>query len=165
MTTTISINTSVSDIVADLDAAKAGIADVLRTGTYTDRDLLHLVATFSGVGEDIDVVIGDLDPLDVETLLLMDTGLDTVVLWRWQLAVRHGLGMLAARSRDAQAAAESLVSGVDARTHVVRSGETLQAIALRYLGDWREWTRIATLNDLAPGQPASGTVLTIPPRR
>lgn len=52
---------------------------------------------------------------------------------------------------------------VQVRKHTVRSGDTLQSIAARLMGDWRQWPRIAETNDLDPASSLTvGTELTIP---
>lgn len=51
------------------------------------------------------------------------------------------------------------------RTHVVRSGETLQSIARDDLGDWTLWGDIATANGLDPGAALTvGSELLLPAR-
>jgi nucleoid-associated protein YgaU len=59
------------------------------------------------------------------------------------------------------------VSEADAalRRHVFAATDTLSGLADRYLGDWREWRRIARRNLIAdPRRIEPGTVLIIPQR-
>lgn len=165
MPTSKSINAAVASLTADLATVGEVLTTALQTGTQTDRQLQHVIATLAGLLEDLADIRTDLDALDVTDLQLLPDAKDTIILWTWERGVRRELVRLNARIRQVQATASSLVTGQDSQTHVVRSGETLQTIAAKHLGDWREWPRIAALNKLAPGQPASGTVLTIPPRR
>lgn len=49
------------------------------------------------------------------------------------------------------------------RTHTVKRGDTLSGIAVKYLGSWKRYTEIATLNGIRdPNRVPVGTVLKIP---
>lgn len=52
---------------------------------------------------------------------------------------------------------------VQVRKHIVHSGDTLQSIAARLMGDWRHWPKIADTNNLDPASPLTvGAELVIP---
>ena len=51
------------------------------------------------------------------------------------------------------------------RRHVWNATDTLSGLADKYLGDWREWRRIARRNQIAdPRRIETGTLLIIPQR-
>jgi hypothetical protein len=58
----------------------------------------------------------------------------------------------------------SLQRPIRQRTHIVREGDTLQALAKLYLGDFSRWTEIADANDLDSTTLVTGSVLKIPRR-
>lgn len=87
----------------------------------------------------------------------MPDGARTLAAWRWRLATRHALGVVAGVALDAGRGAELLDVAEAGSSVVVRRGDTLQSIAGRELGDWREWPRILDANPSPePGTLASG---------
>ena len=83
----------------------------------------------------------------------------------WERNLRRALVTLARVARLLAETVVVLVEGAKHRTYVVRSIDSLQSIARDYLGDWREWPRIAELNGLDPGPLTAGMVLTLPDKR
>jgi nucleoid-associated protein YgaU len=85
-------------------------------------------------------------------------------LWLWERELRRRVQAVLRDAQDLLSIIGDLLDGVQVVRHRVRDGDTLQSIATRYLGSWQEWPRIASANGLEPGQPAAGTLLTIPTR-
>lgn len=153
------------DISDRFATAHAAIADALSAGTATAAQLGAVDAALAGIQADVTSLRAELDAVDVTAYQVYPDAEVTLRLWTWERGLRHQLGLLRAGMVSARAAAQQLIAGQRRDMYVVRSGDTLQAIAARFLGDWREWTRIADANELEPGQPAAGTVLILPPKR
>lgn len=147
--------------------ASLGLAETaLLAGTSTSRDLLGLQATLVGYQEDCAAFRADLDATDVTELLVVETGDRVITLWLAERGLRRGLVTLSGKLRESQELVDQLVSGRRRLTHVVRSGDTLQRIAARYLGSWQEWPRLLDANPtISAGSLPSGTVLVIPEKR
>lgn len=155
------------DVVAVTDAVSAGLAtvvDALAAGAETTAQIRTTVATLTGAAADVRAIRADLDTLDVEAEQLYDDAAVTLALWTWERGVRWSLTSLDASIRTTLPIADELLRGRSELQHVVRAGETLQSIAARYLGDWREWPRLAAHNSVDPAGVATGTVLLIPSR-
>ncbi|MCI0347513.1 MAG: LysM peptidoglycan-binding domain-containing protein [Chloroflexi bacterium] len=152
-------------IAAGVAETIAGIEGALRGGTYTARQLGNLRASLTGYRDDIVDLRAELDDTDVADFQLYEDGAVTIRLWQWERALRHSLVVLAPQVRAAETVATRLVAGRADQVYVSRSGDTLQRIAARFLGDWREWTRIADANGLGAGELPSGSTIVIPPRR
>lgn len=160
---------SLFDIAADVADVLARASDVLdeaapaiESGDWTAPKVGSLRASASSIRADIQRVRVDLDSVDVAGFQRVPNAVGLLELWIWERETRRALVLLGDELRQADEAAETWQQGQRQRVHVVRSGETLQAIAAKYLGDWKEWHRIAAANDLEPGQVPSGTVLVIP---
>lgn len=148
-----------------LGEASTSVAEVARAGTSSDRDLRHVVAEIDGARADVRGVRRDLDVTDVSALVKGADAGAKLQAWLWERGLRRQAIAVERRAAQAQALAERLLEGWDEVTHVVRSGETLQAIAQKRLGDWKEWRRLATYNAVQPADLTAGTVLRIPPKR
>ncbi|WP_298516643.1 LysM peptidoglycan-binding domain-containing protein [uncultured Nocardioides sp.] len=159
------VNAALGSLTQTAQETTAAVAGALRSGTYTPRQVGHLRATLQGLADDAWEIRHGLDAGDVTRWQLTDRADDTIALWTWERTVRKQLVRFQGQVRKVDEVALQLSTGRRQQTHMVRSGETLQALAARYLGAWTEWPRIAEANGLAPGQPASGTVLVIPDRR
>lgn len=83
----------------------------------------------------------------------------------WERDMRHAL---VRADGAADAVREALVIEARGRRrlrHVIRHGDTLHSLAVRYLGAWSEWTRIAAHNGIGPADElVAGAVLEIPDR-
>jgi nucleoid-associated protein YgaU len=155
----------VREVSTGATSAAVAAGTTIAEGTYTTASLGNVRATLTGFRGDIAEVRAELDALDVRDFIVHETGERVIALWTWERTVRHHLVRLDETLRRSVDTAETVALGIRRRTHVVRAGETLQAIAGRLLGDWREWTRIAEANGLTHGAVAAGTVLDIPDRR
>ena len=156
------------DVVAVTDgvtAATGNVTAALLTGTATHAQLGSLRAALTGYRADIDAIRADLDATDVEDFLLYDDGAVLIRLWAWERAVRNALIVLAPKVRAAETVAVRLVAGSTREVYVSKSGDTLQSIAAKFLGNWREWPKIADANGITAGALASGTRLVIPPKK
>lgn len=153
------------DLSAGLSAAFASVQTALSTDTATPAQLSALRADFTGYRADLSAIRADLDATDVADFQLYDDGAVLLTLWVWERDTRHDLAMLAPKVRAAETVAARLVAGSARDVYVTRSGDTLQKLATRFLGDWKEWPRIAEANGLSGGTVESGTRITIPPRR
>lgn len=137
----------------------------LETGA-TNPTWRHLRAAFAGYRAEVDDLRRDLDPLEMGDFLLGDDGAALLQLWTWERGVRAGLRRLARQLRAAEDLAEQLDTGPAARTVVVKSGETWQALAARELGDWKAWPLLLAANpELAVDGLTPGATLTVPERR
>jgi len=152
-----------------LDGARTTLTaaqTAVQAGTASTRDLLGLQASVVGYQEDCASLRADLDSTDVTDLLVVETGDRVIALWAAERSLRRGLVVLSGQLRQAQDVVDQLVSGRRRLTHVVRSGETLQRIAARYLGSWQEWPRLLDANpSISADSLPSGTVLVIPEQR
>ena len=82
----------------------------------------------------------------------------------WVYDTRRSLYALRAALVDTLASVDAILRGiVPTRRHTVVSGDTLEQLAQRYLGDWSLWARLADHNRLEPGADlTAGTVLDLP---
>ncbi len=89
-----------------------------------------------------------------------------IALWKWERSTRRAFVGLDDAARKTAEVARLLEEGAGPVLVVARSGDTLQSLAARHLGDWRAWPRLLEANPgLAPGAVPSGTVLQVPRRR
>jgi len=159
------IRDAAEDVATGVAAAIAGIESALTTGTVTAGRLGNLRASLRGHRAEIAAIRGDLDALDVTDYQLYPDAAVTLALWGWERELRHSLVAVAPSVRQAEKIAVRLVSGSARKTVTARAGETLQSIAARELGDWRDWVRLADANGLAPGALVAGTQVVIPGKR
>lgn len=164
-TSLLDIRDDATDLTTGVAAAILAVQAALASGTQTERQLGNLRASLTGYRADLAEIRTMLDATDVLDFQLYDDGAVTIQLWAWERALRHALIALAPAVRSAEAVAEQLVEGSTRDVYTTRSGDTLQTVAAKFLGDWKEWPRIAAANGLAGGAVPSGTRLTIPPRR
>lgn len=159
------VATDAAEILDGLRDAQAAIRAGLVDGSANAARLNHLAAGLGAHRGDIRALRSELDVTQVAEFQLYERGETTIALWAWERGLRHQLLRVEAAALAAEELADDVALGLRERVHIVRAGETLQAIAAKLLGDWREWTRIAEANSLTPGAVAAGTVLVIPDRR
>lgn len=161
------IDTTASAIarVEDLGVVVAAAVSVIGASP-SDADLQSVIAGLDGARADARDLLIDLALLDEESLALVDDGLVTITLWRWRRSTRSAVVELVGQAKVVQEIADGLLTGERERVVVTRSGDTLQRIAARELGDWREWPRLLAANpSVSAGALPSGTSLVIPQRR
>jgi nucleoid-associated protein YgaU len=158
--------TDVAAVQAGLSTTLADLARLLKRGQASGRQLQGLSATLEGSRADLRALRKEVGALSVPDWQIGESGSDRIHLWRWQVGLRGALLSTGEQARRAQALVTTLLSGAQPRTYTVRSGETLQSIAQKTLGDWKEWTRLLEVNGLDPAaELASGSVLIIPEKR
>lgn len=160
------LKTAAEAISTGATTAIAAVRTALSSDSYTAQQVRYLRAEVQGYLDDIGELRASLDLLDVEGEQVVDDAADTLHLLRWERETRHALQVLGAALRRTWEGLETLELGARRTVHVARSGDTLQRLAARYLGDWQEWPRLLDANPgLAPGVLAPGTLVTIPERR
>lgn len=163
MRTVAAFNADAGAISAGVRTAIASVDTLLRQGKATAQTIRHLRAEVQGYLDDIRTLRTNLDLVDVEDLQTADRADDTLALWRWEREVRHTMGSAGYQLRRLWELLRDFEQGSTRTLHTVRSGDTLQRLAARYLGDWREWPRLLDANPgLEAGPLTSGQVLTIP---
>lgn len=136
---------AVSAVVLTSDAASTFLLDV--------RD----------IATDLNTMLDDLAALDPTALLNIESARNLLAIWTLETTFRSQLMALLFQTSRLESLLTQLVQGVEERLVVVRENETLQSIAARELGDWREWTRIIARNPgLSPVTITSGTTIVIP---
>ena len=157
---------AVQDLVDGVNASVNAVVGALQGGTSTFRDLHGVRASLTGYRADLAGIRGTLDATDVADFNLSGRADTFLRALRWERELRHRLVRLGSQILSAETAAAALEAGVARHVHLVVSGDTLQRLAARYLGDWQAWPRILEANpDLSPGPLTSGTVLVIPAKR
>ena len=134
--------------------------------TVEDTDALSLAAAVAGVTADSRALLSELDTTAAEDLAPTGDGASVIALWEWRRLTRRSVVLLLGQTRTIADFASDLVAGQRRKVVVTRQGDTLQRIAARELGDWREWPRLLEANPgLSPGQLLSGVSLVIPELR
>jgi nucleoid-associated protein YgaU len=157
-----------AEVGTALLATRTTLDDVIiavEDGAVTAARLANLRASLTGHRLALRALRSELDATDVSTLQVHERADRTLALWAWERKLRVAVLKIEDRCRVLDAIAADVALGIRRQVYVVRAGETLQAIAARLLGDWREWPRLVEANGLAPGAIAAGTVLLIPDRR
>lgn len=127
---------------------------------------LSVAAGMEGVRIDVRTFLREFDTTQVEALPVVDDAAALLQLWRWRGDTRHAVMSLVGQARGLSELAAELVTGSKAKVIVSVQGDTLQRIAARELGDWREWPRLLEANPgVRPGALPSGTSLVIPDKR
>lgn len=156
------INYDVTEILDGIEAAEARVRALVESGVSSDRDWLQLASDLTGYSADIRDVRADLDSYDVTDALLYQSGADSIRLWRWERRLRRSLVGLEGRMRRTLEQVVELAEGRPSRLYAVKSGDTLQTIAARQLGDWTRWRELATINGLDAGPVTPGIVIVLP---
>lgn len=160
---------SVLEVIADIEeigARFAEVAGVVDPTALTHEDAETLRSGMDGIRTDGAVVLTELDATQEETLVVVDDGALFIETWRWRRGTRRALMQMLGKARAVQDAAQQVIEGMKIRVVVTKQGETLQRIASRELGDWREWPRLLAANPgVSAGEVPSGTTLVIPEKR
>lgn len=155
----------VDDLVERVRAADTAVRSTLTSARApTAAQYGQLRAALAGALGDVAAVRETLDTADVTEAHPHPDAAARLALWQWERGLRSALTGVRRRVLDTDAVVALAQVRRVARRHVVVSGDTLQAIAARYLGDHTRWTEIAATNGLSPGQPTPGVVLDIPDR-
>lgn len=94
----------------------------------------------------------------------LPTPSETIDVWLWASDSVEWCRTPVNAGFDCGRLALALSSGGDRVTpYSVTTGDTLQSIAQRELGDWRKWSDIADLNNLDPGAPLTPGVRVVLP--
>lgn len=153
----------VSDSVDDIQIRVTAAAAYSEIEIISSDTARNIQATMEGVTGDGLALVRDLDTTNEEDLLVVQDGAATIELWRWRRTVRREVMGLLGTARQIGDLVDGLVEGAPAKVIVTRYGDTLQRIAARELGGWREWPRLLEANPgISPGAIASGTSLIIP---
>ncbi len=105
----------------------------------------------------------DLQTVDEASLIAVQDGERLIRVWQWARRTRFALQLLIASMKETADTTALILSGFTVRIVVVGDGDTLQDIAARELGDWREWPKLVEANPgTTPGALATGDRLTIP---
>lgn len=151
----------------DALATKALAASRSFDSTSSTQTLASAAEAFAAVVSDAQDRLTELNTVDVEGTLTAPR--DFLQAAMWERDTRQQLAFLTRDAFNALRALRQQLAGGAARirSHVVRSGDTLQSIAASELGDWRMWVDIADANGLDPGATLpNGTKLVLPePRR
>jgi nucleoid-associated protein YgaU len=159
----------VLDVIADVEdiaSRMTELTSIVEDPDVTEEDALSLRAGLEGVRGDARALLRELDATPEEDLLIVEDGAVLLALWQWRHETRHALVDVIGQTRDVQDLAQEFVGGQRRKVVVSRQGDTLQRIAARELGDWREWPRLLTANpSVGVGALPSGTSLIIPEKR
>lgn len=148
------------------DRMAAAVAFVTPAASIEDIDAQSLAATTAGVIGDCRALLAEMDTTIAETLAPTGDPASVIALWEWRRLTRRDVVLLLGEARGIQDLALDLVAGQRRKVVVTRQGDTLQRVAARELGDWREWPRLLAANpDVDPGELPSGLSLVIPERR
>ncbi len=156
------MNVCVRDILDNVEAAEALMAALVEGGTETARDWQQLISALAGYQTDIRECRAVLDEADVTTALAFQDGAASIRLWQWERGVRRQLVEIELQLFAAVATAAEIIGSFPSRLYAVKSGDTLQTIAARQLGDWQEWRALADVNNIDPGPLTPGQVLVLP---
>lgn len=156
----------VVESVEDIATRMAELQAIVEDPDVTDEDALTLRAGLEGVRGDARSLLRELDATPEEDLLLIEDGAVLLALWGWRRETRGALVDLIAETRAVQDLAQEFVGGQRRKVVTSKQGDTLQRIAQRELGDWREWPRLLQANpSVSAGALPSGTQLIIPEKR
>lgn len=159
------ITAEVASVVEVLQAQQGQLSAYLEAGSATREQLESLRVALQAIRDRVAVVRGSLDSTAPEDWEVYEDPEVRVAVLTWERGLRKALVALIGQAGRLDTALDELLSGSQRRTHVVRSGDSLQSLAGRYLGSWEEWRRIAELNGLAPGALEAGQVLFLPDKR
>jgi hypothetical protein len=163
--TALEIAAEVEAVAVVVQALGSSLSSSLEAGSASREQLGSLSTSLSSVRSRISTVRTSLDEAEVGDWEVYDDPAVRLSVLSWERGLRRTLVILARVARELEATVTVLVEGARRRTYVVRSVDSLQSIAGRFLGDWREWPRIAELNGLDPGPLTAGVVLTLPDKR
>lgn len=147
--------------VAEIAYTARSISDAVDSTTDTRALLLERDRAIV-LRQSCRAVRADLDALDVLTGVAAGSSLLESAIWERQtrqdlLRIEQQAGALI------DALGSLLPGGYRQRRYTVRTGDTLQTIARREMGDWQAWTQIVEANRIDPGEALTvGSELVIP---
>jgi nucleoid-associated protein YgaU len=153
-----------AEVLAAVRATHDAIEAEVGEGTSAAR-LGNLRAAIAGHLADIRVLRRELDATDVTSLQVHERGDRAIALWTAERDLRRALILVTTELRAVDELAADIALGLRETLYIVRAGETIQAIAAKKLGDWREYPRILEANGLTPADIRAGLALLIPERR
>lgn len=156
------ISADAIDLATGASTSINALQSVLQANAATSRDVRNIRASLTGYRADLATLRVTMDVTDVVDTLIVDTADRRIGLWKWERGLRHNLVVLSGNLLEAETVAEQLELGIKRTVYAVRSGDTLQSIAARELGDWREYKRLAEANGIPVGTLEVGQVLVIP---
>lgn len=158
-----------TDIVAAVELMADRVtaaASLVGSSAITEPTAKNISASMNGVRSDGFDILRTLSTIDDESLAVIDDGEVTVKLWTWRRATLLSVTTLMGQARAIQDLVADFVGGLKQKVIVTREGDTLQKIAARELGDWREWPRLLAANPGLPtGAVDSGLTLIVPEKR
>lgn len=134
-----------------LRGALSQVSEAITLGQIPESTLNDLRSRLSGAQDTARTLRAELASTDFGADVIPQTGDAVLAAWRWQHDTFRALLELDANIRAAQTAVSALVVVSSKRQVLVRSGDTLQRIAARELGDFRRWEELLSLNTLTPG--------------
>lgn len=152
-------------ITQQIGSIVANSSAIPDTGFGVEAVLVDTIRQVQDAVVDIDAVVADLDTLDVQSQF--SDARQLLLAGRTEREVRARMLSARASLERARADAQALLKrDPQARTYNIRSGDTLQSIAARELGDARRWRDIADANGISPSETlAAGTHIDLPARR
>lgn len=150
---------TVDGIVAELEVLEGQVY----AAVIDADDAPELLAKVRELLAEVGTYIEDLEDTDELTLAVIVDASNSLALWRWRTSQRTLMIDFLSQVVEMERLLLTIVSGIEERLVVVRQGETLQSIAARELGDWREWRRLLDRNPgLSPVSIDPGTTIVIP---
>lgn len=149
--------------VEQIEATLVVLEDLVDVSVIDLSSAPTLLAKVREVESEVADYVVDLTTTDALELAAIVDAANSLALWRWRAAARQSTVRTLRQLRELQSILATFARGVEERLVTVRQGETLQSIAARELGDWREWRRLVERNPgLSPVFIAPGALIVVP---
>lgn len=152
------------DTLTELRTSYVEIQDRLSVDLPTRANFANISASLGETLTTARTLRADLQALDENTLISVIDGGRQLAIWSWRRDTSSSVMQFIAQAQAWKEQVDSLLEGLAVSIVTVKDGDTLQDIAARELGDWREWPRLVEAN---PGLDAedlvTGTRIVIPP--